>query len=126
MKTKLLTLATIALIALNVSGALAETCKSGSLQTGENGHVYCTSIGYQINWWSAYTWCEAQGRHLASIYEVCPGWPGNDSSCNMGTFTSGSTFWTSTAEGTETAFRISKSGAGRYNRNLALAYAICY
>ncbi len=50
MKIKLLTLATIAVIALNVSGALAETCKSGSLQTGENWHVYCTSIGYQINW----------------------------------------------------------------------------
>ena len=119
MKINLLTLAAIAVIALNVSGALAERCKSGSLQTGENGHVYCTSIGYQINWWSAYTCREAQGRHLASIYEVCPGWTGNDSSCNMGTFTSGSTFWTSTAEGAETAFRISKSGAGRYNSNLA-------
>ena len=87
---------------------------------------FCISDNIQMNWWSAYTWCEAQGRHLASIYEMCPGWTGNDSSCNMGTFTSGSTFWTSTAEGTETAFRISKSGAGRYNRNLALAYAICY
>ena len=57
-----LTIAAIAAIALNVNAASAETCERGSLQTGQNGHVYCLSWN-DMNWWSAYTWCQAQGRH---------------------------------------------------------------
>ena len=111
MKTKLLTLAIIAVIALNVSGALAATCEGGTLQTGENGHVYCQSNN-QMNWWSAYTWCEAQGRHLASMYEVCPTWDGSTGGgkiCNLNSFPDNGYNWSSTALESNYAFAFTKS-----------------
>ncbi|MGN1091615.1 MAG: hypothetical protein ACI4RJ_03910, partial [Alphaproteobacteria bacterium] len=30
----------------------------------------------KVNWWSAFTWCQHQGRHLVSLQEVCEGWHG--------------------------------------------------
>ncbi len=51
------------------SPALA-ACKEGEEFTGKNGHTYCVSkVG--VNWWSAFTWCEAQGRRLATVDEIC-------------------------------------------------------
>ena len=55
--------------------ALAGTCKEGEEFTGKNGHTYCVS-NVQMNWWSAFNWCTAQGRHLASMDEICTN--GND------------------------------------------------
>ncbi len=72
---KLLTILAIAALAFNIAQAQAETCESGKLVTGNNGHVYCQS-NREMNWWSAYTWCETQGRHLATMYELCPDWDG--------------------------------------------------
>ncbi len=51
--------------------AVAANCEAGTEITGKNGHVYCRS-NRSMNWWSAGTWCEAQGRHLASMEEMCP------------------------------------------------------
>ena len=28
-----------------------------------------------MNWWSAFTWCESQGRKLADFATMCPGVP---------------------------------------------------
>lgn len=49
----------------------AANCEAGTEVTGKNGHVYCQSNKY-MNWWSAGAWCEAQGRHLATMEEMCP------------------------------------------------------
>ncbi len=96
---KILTALTIAAIALNVSGALAETCEGGSLQTGENGYVYCLS-NKTMNWWSAYTWCQAQGMKLASAYDLCPTWSGalGDNKCDTKISSAHRILWTSTAK----------------------------
>ncbi len=125
MKTKLLTLATIAVIALNVSGAVAETCEGGRLVTGENGHVYCQSNN-NMNWWSAYTWCEAQGRHLASMYEICSTWDGstgNGKNCNISL---SGWLWSATAKNNDSAFCITATTVSDYGRNSSHVRALCY
>ena len=126
MKTKLLTLAIIAVIALNVSGALAASCEGGTLQTGENGHVYCQSNS-KMNWWSAYTWCEAQGRHLATMYEMCPEWDGSTgyNKCNQSSFSNNEYNWTATASGTKNAFIFDKGTVLNDSRAIRQSNAYC-
>ena len=34
--------------------------------------TFCKSNG-TMNWWSALTWCDAQGGNLATFREMCPG-----------------------------------------------------
>lgn len=46
------------------------TCNGGTEVTGKNGHVYCKS-NVTMNWYSAFTWCEAQGRTLATMEQMC-------------------------------------------------------
>ena len=123
---KLLTTLTIAAIAVtfNVSVASAETCEGGSLQTGENGHVYCLSNN-AMNWWTAYTWCQTQGRHLVTMYEVCPTWDGAGSNCNLSTFISDPYMWSATALGNNQAFRFDKSSVRAVDRTIA-ASVLCY
>ena len=54
-------------------GAQVANCDGGTRITGqENGHEYCISK-ITMNWWSAHSWCRAQGRHLASVTEACNG-----------------------------------------------------
>ena len=57
--------------------AFAGTCVGGEEVT-VNSHTYCR--GPQMTWWAAFAWCEAQGRHLASMAEYCPGWNGGECS----------------------------------------------
>ncbi len=126
MKTKLLTLATIAVIALNVCGALAETCGGGSFITGNNGHEYCRS-NKRMNWWSAYTWCKANGLHMVSIYEICPGWDGSmGSGCSNLNSSLDFDTWTSTASAQTEAVYVSAyliiKTAARHNTFKALCY----
>ena len=45
------------------AGCSDETC---------NGHTFCRS-DKDMNWWSAFTWCESQGRTLAEFSKMCPG-----------------------------------------------------
>ena len=58
--------------------ALADTtwekCNSnngGTLVT-VGGQTFCKADS-DMNWWSAYAWCEAIGGYLPSITELCPG-----------------------------------------------------
>ena len=44
-------------------GCDAQTC---------NGYEFCKSNS-TMTWWSAFTWCESNGRHLATFSEMCPG-----------------------------------------------------
>ena len=44
-------------------GCSAATC---------NEHTFCRS-GNGMNWWSAFTWCESQGRKLVNFSTICPG-----------------------------------------------------
>ena len=129
---KLLTTLTIAAIAVtfNVSAVNAETCEGGSLLTGENGHVYCRSNN-AMNWWSAYTWCQAQGRHLASMYEICSTWDGSTGyvNCNLATFNPDSgtnpDMWSATASGDNSAFSCDRGRVQSINRTTNYL-ALCY
>lgn len=124
---KLLTALTITAIALtfNVNTANAETCERGSLETGENGHVYCLSWN-DMNWWSAYTWCQAQGRHLASMYEICPTWDGGGKNCNLSTFSTNVAMWSATAYGTDIVFSHDKSNVYHNRLRNLTNRALCY
>ena len=127
MKTKLLTLAAITAVVFNIAQARAETCESGKLVTGNNGHSYCQSK-YQMNWWSAYAWCEAQGRHLASMYELCPDWDGSkggDKCANTNDGFDGSG-WTKTAFQQNYAFTVYPSGTVDADGRTYGRYAFCY
>ena len=124
--TKTLLIATLVTgLAFTASKVQAESCDGGSLKTGENGHVYCLSDG-NMNWWSAYTWCEAQGRHLATMYEICPTWDGSRGSsiCNVSEFLNLSVqIWTATAYGENRAF---KANAISDNARTDRLRAFCY
>lgn len=37
---------------------------------GNNEHIYCVSK-QKMNWYSAFAWCHAQGRHLVTMNELC-------------------------------------------------------
>ncbi len=127
MKIKLLTLAVIVALAFNIAQAQAETCESGKLVTGNNGPVYCQSNN-AMNWWSAYTWCEAQGRHLATMYELCPVWDGSIGSDRCANTNDGfdGSGWTKTAFQQNYAFTVFPSGeVSTVGRNYG-RYAYCY
>ena len=134
MKIKLLTLTAIVTCFLTIgSAANAATCEGGSLITGANGHEYCQSNN-TTNWWSAFTWCEAQGRHLATVYEACPEWDGatGQSKCmNMSANPTRCTTyraWSATANGSVNAFAIGTYSCRQvetFNRNQTWN-ALCY
>ena len=126
MKIKLLTLTAILTGFLAIGSADAATCEGGSLATGENGHEYCQSNS-KMNWWSAYTWCQAQGRHLATMYEMCPDWDGSTGSkCANRNGSFNDVSWTSTAFQGNKAFQTySFSSVDVVDRTISCR-AICY
>ena len=124
----ILTILTITAIAFNIAQAQAESCEGGTLQTGDNGHVFCQSNN-NMNWWSAYTWCEAQGRHLATMYEMCPEWDGSTGggkNCNMNTFSNSASNWSATARNTDEAFYAYKQYVSSHSRYANYVNALCY
>ena len=127
MKTKLLTLAAIVALTFNIAQAQAETCESGKLVTGNNGHVYCQS-NREMNWWSAYTWCETQGRHLATMYELCPDWDGSKGGDKCANPNDGfdSSGWTKTASRRGSAFVVYPLGTVDTADRTYGRYAYCY
>ena len=54
------------LFSLNAYGV----CKEGTEITGKNGHVYCMS-NVLMNWYTAFAWCDTQGRTLATMEQMC-------------------------------------------------------
>ena len=120
----------------------AANCEAGTEITGRNGHVYCKSNN-PLNWWTAGTWCEAQGRHLASMEEMCPdtgeglnnAWDGStgEGKCANLIISETDAVWSSLAYGTSKAFTVG-IGPGRVENNTARNYytrwnaydAFCY
>jgi len=52
--------------------AAEPTCNGGTPITANDGTTFCKS-NQKMNWWSAFTWCESQGRKLADFATMCPG-----------------------------------------------------
>ncbi len=125
---KILNILTIAAITLNV-GIVQAACEGGTLTTGPSGHEFCISTK-GMNWWSAYAWCEANGRHFASIYELCPTWDGSiayHEDCKLARNSSWATsnVWTATASGNKEAIYVDENGVGRWERYINYL-ALCY
>ncbi len=104
MKKIILSLSILSLCTGTVFGA----CNGGTLtQTGG----FCVS-DMGMNWWSAAAWCQANGRRLPTIYEVCPDWNGNMGNGKCGRIIDTSmnfTAWTSTAYGNQSAIHVNPS-----------------
>ena len=64
---KLLLILTLSIILPSIAFA---KCDGGNEKAGKNGHSYCISKK-KMNWWSAVTWCEANGRSLATMQQAC-------------------------------------------------------
>lgn len=116
--------------------AMAANCEAGTEIKGKNGHVYCKS-NKLMNWWSAGTWCEAQGRHLATMEEMCPdtgeglnnAWDGSAGSGKCANLNGvGSDYgWSSLASGSSQAFYVVlRDGAVRYVDRKPSYSAICF
>ena len=107
----------------------ANAACAGTVIKGTNGHEYCQSTG-EMNWWSAYAWCEVQGMRLATIYEMCPDWAGsvNVDCTNLKNVTAFRT-WTSTAAGNSEAFCLYSGNIRKQVRTggeLGRCTATCY
>lgn len=113
--------------------AMAANCKAGTEVTGVNGHVYCKS-NQTMNVWSGATWCEAQGRHLASMEEMCPdtgeglnnAWDGSTGSGKCANLrNAGGWICSSTASSTWATFCVTSGQVGS-NARKDTNYAFCY
>ena len=53
--------------------AEATTCGSGSgtVLTGKDGKSFCLSPK-EMNWWSAFAWCDAAGGRMFEVNQDCP------------------------------------------------------
>ena len=101
-------------------------CDGGTEKSGQNGHVYCIS-DKQMNWWSAFAWCKANERPLATLAQACnnQNW---SSGCTNWAYKGGIRVWTAIASGTETAYFIHFDAVGTVNSGTRTTnyYALCY
>ena len=119
MKMKLLTLTVIVVGILTIGSATAApdpatgpTCIGGTYVTAGDGHQYCQSDN-SMNWWSAASWCEAQGRRLVSVGEICPEFNKGENNCTYYNSLSNIS-WTSTPYQTDYALYVYGDGSGSY------------
>ena len=118
------------LFSLNAYGV----CKEGTEVTGKNGHVYCVS-NVTMNWYTAFAWCDTQGRTLATMEQICDideteRWDGNtgEGKClNMVGAGLNRWAWSSIPSGSTSAFYVHKS-TGYVNRyyRADTTYALCW
>ncbi len=118
---KKILLATI--VAAFMATSAHAACEGGTLS--DDGQFCISDI--TLNWWSASNWCKANGRHLATMYEVCPDWDGNTGGgkCPVIASSISKTAWTATASGRDNAFYVNPSNglvtySSRSNPNRAL------
>ncbi len=119
MKKILLTL----IISISMTMSANAACEHGTLS--DDGRFCISNI--TLNWLSAANWCKANGRHLATIYEVCPNWSGQAMNCGPAIASSISFYaWTSTglAPGTGWALFLSNGNMGSISAN-ARYHALC-
>ena len=139
-------------ISLFATSAMAGICNGGKEITAHkatdegcsastcNGHTFCKS-DKAMNWWSAFTWCESQGRKLADFVTMCPGvsqTPANTQSAtsiteadcpNLYGLESSAWMWSSLAYGSDTAIVVNLSSGAvspNYSRHGSSSrYAFC-
>ena len=116
MKKKLLLACLVGL--LSMTSAYAK-CDGGTEVTNSVGTRFCMG-NVDLNWWSAFAWCKANSRTLATIYEMCPSWDGTTgTTCSeINNLTSGYTSaWTATVSGSANAYIVSLKGGSVHTDN---------
>ena len=95
-----------AVMAIVMATSAHAACEGGTLS--DDGKFCVSNI--TLNWWSASNWCKANGRHLVTMYEVCPDWDGNrGKGCPVIASTLNYPSWTATADGGGGAFHVNPS-----------------
>ena len=120
----------LCLMALPTVAQNAARCEGGSLITGANNHEYCLS-DITMNWWSAHSWCRAQGRTLVTVTQACNGiFPNMNASCDnfagrLRHLTEHA--WTTTPYRTDSAYTLNLYQQVQYRkRNATSLYALCF
>ena len=113
--------------ALSITSAYAK-CDGGEEVTNTAGTTFCKS-NVKMNWWSAAAWCKANGRRLATMYEICPSWNGNiNVVCSELKGQGNGYIWTATASSREYVFTLILSTGEVTNydaRDSHNSYAFC-
>ena len=118
----------ILILSITIPSLTYAKCDGGEEKPGKNGHVYCTS-NQTMNWWSAFAWCKANKRHLATLDEACnnKSWSG---SCKNMAIGISKNVWTSIASGDNSAYGVSLNDGyvSGYSRTYGGSYyhAMCY
>ena len=93
----------------NDKGGLCNDPSNPDLTNNCNGKKFCIG-GNGMNWWSAFTWCESIGGHLASFAHACPEISQvNNVICPNLKNVHNATLWTSSGYGSDNAVLIEKS-----------------
>ncbi|MBP5344535.1 MAG: hypothetical protein J6Y85_05640 [Alphaproteobacteria bacterium] len=106
-------------------GGLCNDPNDPNLTNNCNGKKFCVGEN-KMNWWSAFTWCEAIGGQLASFEHMCPGTQAIDNSpCpNLKGVTL--KIWTSKGKGTDRGFALwSNADVGDERRHAVTVKTIC-
>ena len=110
------------------------SCEGGTEITGKNGHVYCAS-NVLMNWYTAFAWCDAQGRTLVTMEQICDidetqYWDGNigEGEClNMVGLGSAQYVWSSTSYSSSHAFDVNLSnGTVNTYPHISMINALCW
>lgn len=121
---RLLAAVTIGLCLLTGTNAYA-ACAEGTEITGKNGHVYCKS-NITMNWYTAFAWCDTQGRTLATMEQMCDiddtqRWDGNTGTGKclnlVGASSENLWVWSAIPAGSANAFSVTLSTADVHRRN---------
>ena len=100
-------------------------CDGGTEKPGKNGHVYCIS-NQKMNWWSAFAWCKANERHLATLDEACnnQSW---SSGCTNIQISIDKYAWTAIASGDSSAYGVTlDTGRVHMLTRTNSYYVLCY
>ena len=110
-------------------------CAEGTKITGKNGHVYCKS-NITMNWYTAFVWCDTQGRTLATMEQICDidetqRWDGNFGTGKclnlVGVSSENQYVWSAIPYDSSHAFRVdlSTGTVANYYRTYNF-YALCW
>ena len=107
----------------------AGTCAGGSgeMFIGVDGEKYCRS-NVQMNWWSAFAWCEGAGGKLVPL-DRCNGKKGDitgNVACPNFNGKNTSNCWTSSVPNSAKGYHLSSGAINSTNsRDSANVYALC-
>ena len=114
--------------------AAEPTCEDhgGSIITAKDGTKFCKS-DKNMNWWTAFAWCESQNRKLAAdLSKMCPNvapYPRNETGdCpNLQGLAESGWLWSSLAYDSGRAIFVNLSSGAMYNGNRYdnYGYAFC-